>query len=231
MESGKIKHRKGPKYTLVNNEILNSTDLSWKAKGIMSYLISLPEDWELYKTELVKRSKDGYESMISGWKELEALGYIETKIIKSGNLFSKYEYTINDSRILGFTESGITEPENPQLIITNSKVNTKRINTNNKEAIFSFEDFWQLYPKKVAKEKCLTKFKNLKSNEIQAIKSTLTSFLNYYPFPTYSHPDPLSYLNAKRWQDEIPVQPTQAEEHSVLTKEQQDELDAYFNRF
>ena len=64
-------------FTYLNNTCIRDTRLSLKAKGLHTYLMSLPKDWKLYKTELVKHSRDGIDSVNSALKELVEFGYIE----------------------------------------------------------------------------------------------------------------------------------------------------------
>jgi hypothetical protein len=46
--------------------------MSWKARGILIYMLSLPDDWEVHLSEIAKHSeKDGRDSFASGIKELE----------------------------------------------------------------------------------------------------------------------------------------------------------------
>ena len=71
----KKKYTKG--FTTINNDILNDTELSFKAKGLFSYLWSLPDDWIYYETEVAKHSTDGRDSVRSGLKELEEKGYLK----------------------------------------------------------------------------------------------------------------------------------------------------------
>lgn len=71
----KKKYTKG--FTTINNDILNDTELSFKAKGLFSYLWSLPDDWVYYETEVAKHSTDGRGSVRSGLKELEEKGYLK----------------------------------------------------------------------------------------------------------------------------------------------------------
>jgi len=68
---------------------------------------------------------------------------------------------------------------------------------------FDFSDFWLLYPKKVAKEICGKKYESLSANDKQKIKETLPNFILHKPFKDYTHPNPSTYLNQKRWNDEI----------------------------
>jgi hypothetical protein len=74
---------------------------------------------------------------------------------------------------------------------------------NKKDLIFSFEDFWNLYPNKVAKDKCKEKYYRLSVTEIEKIKNTISTFVKYKPFESYNHPNPETYLNQKRWNDEL----------------------------
>ena len=87
---------------------------------------------------------------------------------------------------------------------TNDKpeTTTKERKEIKKEKNFSL--FWSKYPKKVAKDKCKDKFLKLKESEIETILNTIDKYINYKPFEDYTHPNPLTYLNQRRWEDEIP---------------------------
>jgi hypothetical protein len=70
---------------------------------------------------------------------------------------------------------------------------------------YTFDDFWKEYPvKKGDKKRCKQKFEKLLDEERNLIRQTLPSFILHKPFPSYNHPNPETYLNQKRWQDEIP---------------------------
>ncbi len=73
----RIKKQYTKGFTTINNDILNDTELSFKAKGLFSYLWSLPDDWVYYETEVTKHSTDGRGSVRSGLKELEEQGYLK----------------------------------------------------------------------------------------------------------------------------------------------------------
>ena len=81
--------------------------------------------------------------------------------------------------------------------------------------VFSFDEFWEIYPHKTGKKVCKPKFEKLTNSEKEQIKNTIHKFLNHKPFPLYTHPNPETYLNQKRWEDVIPEtinQPEQREE-------------------
>ena len=76
-------------------------------------------------------------------------------------------------------------------------------NVKEKEVNTLFEKFWDMYPVKVAKKDCLKKFISLPKKSQDLIFETLPSFIAYKPFETYTHPNPLTYLNKERWNDVI----------------------------
>lgn len=82
------------------------------------------------------------------------------------------------------------------------QINNKQINK--EQRTIDFNLFWEKYPKKTAKKKCLNKFLKLKNNEVKLILDTIDSFIKHKPFDSYIHPNPLTYLNQERWNDEIP---------------------------
>lgn len=135
MKAGKIiKPNIG--FTSIPNEILQRADLSWKAKGLYSYILSLPHDWAIYKLELQKHSIDGRDSTLAGFNELVKAGYIEEIDLRDeGGRFAGCNYLVNlapKTPITGFpfTDKPITDKpitENPQLI---NKHNTKETLTN-----------------------------------------------------------------------------------------------------
>ena len=115
-------------YVMINKNVMQDERLSWKARGLMGYLLSLPDDWVLYTEELEKHSeKDGRESLASGIKELIKYGYIarEQAREKKGS-FGLWTYVVVEappSTENGFPESGL--PENGKPATTNTHCTNK----------------------------------------------------------------------------------------------------------
>lgn len=82
-------------YTVMANHHLRNTELSLKAKGLLSLMLSLPENWDYTTKGLSLICKDGIDSINSTVKELEAHGYITRRRIRNekGQLTTT-EYTI-----------------------------------------------------------------------------------------------------------------------------------------
>ena len=82
-------------YTVMSNHHLRNTELSLKAKGLLSLMLSLPENWDYTTKGLSRICKDGIDSINSGVKELEANGYVIRRRLRNekGQL-TTIEYTI-----------------------------------------------------------------------------------------------------------------------------------------
>lgn len=70
------KNKENP-YVMVNKTCINDANLSWAAKGLHTYLMSLPDDWTIYINELVKHTSAGRDHTYSVVKELLKFGYME----------------------------------------------------------------------------------------------------------------------------------------------------------
>lgn len=112
-------------YTVMSNHHFRNRELSLKAKGLMSLMLSLPDDWDYTIAGLATLSKDGVGAVRSALKELEECHYLimEQTKDKSGK-FSATSYVLCEKP---FTENPITG--NP---ITEKPIleNTAQLNTN-----------------------------------------------------------------------------------------------------
>ena len=82
-------------YTVMANHHLRNTELSLKAKGLLSLMLSLPENWDYTTKGLSCICKDGIDSINGTIKELEEQGYVIRKRLRNdkGQLTTT-EYTI-----------------------------------------------------------------------------------------------------------------------------------------
>lgn len=82
-------------FTVMSNYHFKEKGMSLKAKGLLSLMLSLPDDWNYSVSGLVKLSKDGKDSVMSALAELETFGYLTRERIKNDNgQFSGVEYNI-----------------------------------------------------------------------------------------------------------------------------------------
>ena len=63
-------------FTIMSNHHLRNPKLSLKAKGLLSLMLSLPEDWDYTTKGLAQICKEGVDSIGTALKELERYGYL-----------------------------------------------------------------------------------------------------------------------------------------------------------
>ena len=72
-------------YTVMSNYHLRDRDLSLKGKGLLSLMLSLPENWDYTLQGLAVICKDGISSVRNGVSELEQYGYLTRCRIRGAN--------------------------------------------------------------------------------------------------------------------------------------------------
>lgn len=110
-------------FTVMSNYHLRDVELSLKAKGLLSLMLSLPEDWDYTTKGLARICKDGVDSITSALKELESHGYLTRQRIRYGNgRLGDITYTIHERPVIQEAkeekeeqlEQGEPEPEKPE---------------------------------------------------------------------------------------------------------------------
>ena len=103
-------------YTVMSNHHLRNTALSLKAKGLLSLMLSLPDNWDYTTKGLASICKDGIDSICSAVKELEQHGYIVRERVRNdkGQL-TTIEYTILEQPETALPEQEKPKRENPVL--------------------------------------------------------------------------------------------------------------------
>jgi hypothetical protein len=99
MNTGRIiKRRLNKNYTVLDNELINSRELTLEEKGLMICLLSLPEDWNLYKNNLAKRLNEKEGKVDRVFKSLQEKGYIlSTQLRNEKGFFKGWEHVVLES--------------------------------------------------------------------------------------------------------------------------------------
>lgn len=196
-------------YTHMANYHFRDKSLSWKAKGILSNMLSLPDDWDYSLAGLATLASDGTSATRAAIKELEQHGYLERRPIRKDGKIADWEYLIFEKPQVKKLDVENQQVEN-QHVENRTQLNTNQSSTNQsstKKPIYPFDEFWTAYPKKRAKEDARKAWAKLKPDEalgkqiIQAVdkakktKDWQKENGKYIPYPA-------TYLNGKRWEDE-----------------------------
>ena len=94
----RVERNKG--YTVMSNYHLRDKSLSLKAKGLLSQILSLPEDWDYTLSGLCYINRESKDAIRSAVNELERAGYIERhQTTDEGGKFSSNEYIIHEQPV------------------------------------------------------------------------------------------------------------------------------------
>ena len=106
-------------YTVMSNHHLRNANLSLKAKGLLSMMLSLPEDWNYTTRGLAKICKEGVDAIGAALRELEGAGYIvrHQRRDKSGRI-TDTEYVIYEQPQPDMSQPDTDSPdtENPDMV-------------------------------------------------------------------------------------------------------------------
>ena len=103
-------------YTVMSNHHLRDRSLSLKAKGLLSLMLSLPEEWDYTTKGLARICKDGVDSICAGVRELEEHGYVIRQRVRNPNgQLGAIEYTILEQPRPPEPKPEKPERENPVL--------------------------------------------------------------------------------------------------------------------
>ena len=154
-----IRVQKTKDYTVMSNTHFREKNMSLKAKGLLSLMLSLPDDWNYSIEGLIAICKENGTAIKSTLKELKEFGYL--KVEKTQNEKGVFEYIYNIYENPQTENPSIENPtmENPQMenpsvenelllntdeSITNKsntkKVNTKRLNTKDIDVYFPLDE-------------------------------------------------------------------------------------------
>ncbi len=134
-------YKESGNFVTVHKNFIHDPNISWKAKGILLYLLSRPDDWQVYEKELEKHSLDGRDSLKNGIKELETTGYIvRTRKRDDKGRLREYEYSVYEQPTqnglsnvglsnVGKTNTGLSNVGKP--VPTNNDFTNNELTNNN----------------------------------------------------------------------------------------------------
>ena len=171
-----VRVNKTRNYTVMSNVHLFDKNISLKARGLLSTVFALPDNWDYSISGLVTLCKESETAVKSCMNELKEHGYLRVTKERGEKGLFEYIYTFYENPSLDnphmeepMTDNppmenppmdnlGVESPEveNVGLLNTNisntkvsntKKLNTKQSNSRVAEPITRFEDFWKAYPK------------------------------------------------------------------------------------
>ena len=149
-----IRQKRKERFSIIDNRVIEDKRLSWGARGLLEYMLSKPDDWKFYMSELISHSdKDGRDKTYGYMDELKKYGYVTRKQKRNSNgKFGNQDLIVNDSPLTGFPYTAKPDTDspdtvNPALLNTDFKPNTDIPNTNKSlvDAQHSIHDVFTLW--------------------------------------------------------------------------------------
>jgi len=103
-------HRRDCPFAQIDRKTLEDPRVSWKAKGLLVYLISRPDDWTVKVEDVARRSTDKHTAIYSALKELEDCKYARFEEIREKGRFISRKWHIYETPILNKDESEAGNP-------------------------------------------------------------------------------------------------------------------------
>ena len=155
-----LRKEKRGNYTVIDNAIFKDYELSYKAKGLLCQMLSLPDSWEFSIEGLATLSTDGISAVRSALDELKTAGYFRREQVRKDGKIAKIEYVISETRNCDFLDVENLKQENLKQE-NHTQLNTNILKTDSlkpKDIHTEFEILWGLYPRKQGKDKAYNSY-------------------------------------------------------------------------
>jgi hypothetical protein len=94
-----IIHAAQPKrdFTVIPNRVLRDDALSYRARGLLAYLLSQPPGWQISSGRLAIKTGEGRDAVRTALRELMCCGYLDLKRRQGDRGLWEAEYTVTDT--------------------------------------------------------------------------------------------------------------------------------------
>lgn len=158
---------KNNNFTVMSNYHFKERDMSLKAKGLLSLMLSLPDDWNYNLAGLVRLSKDGKDGVMSALGELEKFGYLKrVRTQDTKGRFTGIEYHIFEQPQQDNPVADNTKADSPKSVKGNS-ANQQQSNTNVNQSTNDYKDTKESSTNSIALEDAMEVLEVIKDNELR----------------------------------------------------------------
>lgn len=183
-------------FTQIPNDWVRDSRLSLKAIGLLTQLMSHRPGWNMSVSSLARFNKTGVDTIKSAVKELELYGYLKRSEKQEHNTdgtFADFVWTTADPFQNPDTVKSVSGKQDTKKTITKEEQPIKNKQENNDE---SFESFWSLYPRKIAKADARKAWNKATKKKTVEELLTMTKAYSESKLPEITFvPYPASWLN------------------------------------
>jgi hypothetical protein len=188
-------------FTQIHNAWIRDPNISYKAKGLLTYLLSHEVGYTITIGQIIRESGDGKQAVRSALEELIKAGYLETQRTTDERGYNAgLAYFIKDPSI---PKSENPTLDNPTLDNQTALENnlTKKTIKKEKPTDTGFDTFWLLYPKRIAKADALKAWNKALKKKTADELIALTKAYSESKLPDMTYiPYPASWLNKELYE-------------------------------
>lgn len=199
-----LRKEKREHFTAIDNAIFKDYNLSYKAKGLLCQMLSLPDGWNFSIDGLATLSTDGESAVRSALKELQDAGYFRREQVRKDGKIAKIEYVISEIKncenlVVDFPQQENLKQENPtpykrlnnkELIKSKTEEIYGDLPENLQEALMEFEQMRKSIKKPInsdrARKMLLNKLHDLAGDDVDMMirlldEAILHNWQSVYP--------------------------------------------------
>ena len=184
-------------FTQIPNNWVRDSNLSLKAIGLLTQLMSHRPGWNMSISSLARFNKTGVRTIKSAVQELELNGYLvrsEKQEHNPDGTFADYVWTTADPLQNSVTAKSVDAKVHTKNTITKEQQPIKNKQENTVDD--SFDTFWNLYPKRIAKADAVKAWKQAIKKKTADELIALTKAYSESKLPDMTYiPYPASWLN------------------------------------
>ena len=89
-----VRVNKTENHSIIHNECLKDPNITWRAKGLYAYMMTLPNGWIIRRSEIFNHGLEGKDASNTAFNELITKGYLKKEFIRDKGKIKGFEYIL-----------------------------------------------------------------------------------------------------------------------------------------
>ena len=213
------------RYTVLSNDVLLDTRLSYRARGVLVAILARPDNWRVRSEQLAVEGKEGRDAVRAALTELKDHRYLMVEKVRQPDGTFVTEQVVSDTphaakpQVAPETEKPAPDNQASEnqasdfqallqlpVVSNENKNHMPTLLVGEKTVSADFDVFWGAYPRKVGKTKAQRVWVRLSKVDRAAALRALPEHVSLWRVRQVAAefiPHPTSWLNGRRWEDEL----------------------------